>query len=177
VNTRTRFESWLAFVSSSRAAASSCCRPTPLRSSTCILKPPALPMPRTAGGGTTIMDASCRLCRMLVLARACTTAVFMTYPACLGSLIGAWQMTATRAGVVQGAFTASFAVSLLVVSFLYDRFGAKSVFAWGAISCAASALFFATFARSFENALVCMALLGLAQGATYACPPSRPYDR
>jgi len=79
----------------------------------------------------------------------------------------AWQMTATRAGVVQGAFTASFAVSLFIVSFLCDRFGAKSVFAWAAISCAASALFFATFARSFESALVCAALLGLGQGATY----------
>lgn len=76
-------------------------------------------------------------------------------------------MTATLAGLVQGAFTASFAASLLVVSFLCDRFGAKSVFAWAAISCAASALLFAAFARSFESALVCMALLGLAQGATY----------
>jgi len=75
-------------------------------------------------------------------------------------------MTANRAGLVQGAFTASFAASLLVVSFLCDRFGAKSVFACAAISCAASALF-AAVARSFESALVCMALLGLAQGATY----------
>jgi MFS family permease len=79
----------------------------------------------------------------------------------------AWQMTATRAGLVQGAFTASFAASLLVVSFLCDRFGAKNVFTWAAISCAASALFFAAVAQSFESALVCMALLGLAQGATY----------
>lgn len=104
---------------------------------------------------------------LLVLARACTTAVFMTYPACLSWLMNAWHMTATRAGVVQGAFTASFAVSLLVVSFLCDRLGAKIVFTWAAIASAASALLFTTFARSFESALVCMALLGLAQGATY----------
>ena len=104
---------------------------------------------------------------MLVLARACTTAVFMTYPAILGWLMDAWQMTATRAGLVQGAFTASFAVSLLVVSFLCDRFGARRVFAWAAISCAVSALLFAAVARSFESAVVCMALLGAAQGATY----------
>jgi MFS family permease len=104
---------------------------------------------------------------LLVLARAGTTTVFMTYPACLSWLMNAWQMTATRAGVVQGAFTASFAVTLLVVSFLCDRFGAKRVFTWAAISCAASALLFAAFARSFESALVCMALLGAAQGATY----------
>jgi MFS family permease len=104
---------------------------------------------------------------LLVLARACTTAVFMTYAACLSWLVVAWQMTATRAGLVQGAFTAAFAVSLLVVSFLCDRLGAKRVFAWAAISCAVSALLFAAFARSFASALVCMALLGLAQGATY----------
>ena len=85
---------------------------------------------------------------MLVLARACTIAVFMTYPACLAWLMDAWQMAATRAGLVQGAFTASFAASLLVVSFLCDRFGARRVFAWAAISCAASALIFAAFARS-----------------------------
>jgi MFS family permease len=104
---------------------------------------------------------------VLVLARACTTAVFMTYAACLAWLMDAWQMTATQAGLVQGAFTASFAASLLVVSFLCDRFGAKRVFAWAAIACAACALVFAAVARSFESALVCMALLGLGQGATY----------
>jgi MFS family permease len=104
---------------------------------------------------------------LLVLARACTTAVFMTYPACLSWLMDTWQMTATRAGLLQGAFTASFATSLLVVSFLSDRFGAKRVFTWAAVSCAASALVFGAFARSFETALVCMALLGAAQGATY----------
>lgn len=104
---------------------------------------------------------------MLVLARACTTAVFMTYPACLRSLMDAWQMTAARAGTVQGAFTASFAISLLVVSFLCDRFGAKRVFVWSAIACAFSAVFFAVSARSFESALVCMALLGATQGASY----------
>jgi MFS family permease len=81
--------------------------------------------------------------------------------------MSAWQMTATQAGLVQGAFTAAFAVSLLVVSFLCDKFGAKRVFFWAAVSCAAAALVFAAFARSFESALVCMALLGAAQGATY----------
>lgn len=76
-------------------------------------------------------------------------------------------MTAARAGTVQGAFTASFVISLLVVSFLCDRFGAKRVFVWSAIACAVSAVFFAVSARSFESALVCMALLGATQGASY----------
>lgn len=45
-----------------------------------------------------------------MLARICTTAIFMTYPACLSVLLTEWQMSATRAGIVQGAFTAAFAV-------------------------------------------------------------------
>ena len=35
-----------------------------LRSWSCILKPPALPMPRTGGGGRAMMKASWMLCRL-----------------------------------------------------------------------------------------------------------------
>jgi MFS family permease len=105
---------------------------------------------------------------MLVLGRACTTAVFMTYPACLSWLMDAWQMTATRAGLVQGTFTAAFATSLLVVSFLCDRCGAKACSPGAQFRALLQLSFFGAVARSFESALVCMALLGLGQGATYS---------
>ncbi|WP_299626390.1 MFS transporter [Pelagibius sp.] len=104
---------------------------------------------------------------LLVLARVCTTVIFMTYPACLSVLLVEWQMTATRGGIVQGVFTAAFAVSLLVASFLCDRIGARRIFALANLLSAAAALLFALFARSFESALVCVALMGLAQGGTY----------
>lgn len=103
----------------------------------------------------------------LVLARVCTTAVFMTYPACLGVLMTAWQMTATRAGMVQGVFTAAFALSLLASSFLCDRIGARPVFRASSLLSALSALLFGFFARSFETALPLIALMGLFQGGTY----------
>jgi len=103
----------------------------------------------------------------LVMARVCTTAIFMTYPACLNALLGEWQMTATRAGIVQGVFTAAFALSLLVSSFLCDRIGAKRVFSVSTLLAAGAALLFAAFARSFETAIVFMAIMGLAQGGTY----------
>ena len=35
----------------------------------------------------------------LVLARVCTSAVFMTYPACLSTLLVAWEMSAAQAGL------------------------------------------------------------------------------
>ena len=104
---------------------------------------------------------------LLVLARVCTTTVFMTYPACLSVLLGAWQMSATRAGIVQGVFTASFAVSLLASSFLCDRIGARRVFKAATMLSAFAAILFALFARSFETASLLIALMGLCQGGTY----------
>lgn len=66
----------------------------------------------------------------MVLARICTTVVFMTYPVCLSVLPGAWQMSATRGGIVQGGLTGAFALFLLIASLLCDRVGAKRVFDW-----------------------------------------------
>ena len=104
---------------------------------------------------------------VLVLARICTTAIFMTYPACLSVLLVEWRMSATQGGMVQGAFTAAFALSLLVASFLCDRIGAKRVFKTATLLAAVSAILFALFANSFETALVLVSLVGLAQGGTY----------
>lgn len=91
----------------------------------------------------------------------------MTYPACLPVLRVAWDMSATQAGAVQGAFTGAFAVSLLLTSVLSDRIGARAVFRWGAVLGAIAALVFAAFARSYETALITVMLVGLAQGGTY----------
>jgi MFS family permease len=103
----------------------------------------------------------------LVLSRVGLSAVFMTYPACLAVLITQWDMTATQAGIVQGAFTVGFALSLLIASILSDRFGAKRVFHLASIMSAFAAVLFAVFARSFETAAFFLALVGLSQGGTY----------
>jgi MFS family permease len=104
---------------------------------------------------------------VLVLARICTTAIFMTYPACLSVLLTAWQMSATGAGIVQGVFTASFALSLLIASFLCDRIGAKRIFKTATLLSAFAAVLFGLFARSFESAILFIGLVGLSQGGTY----------
>lgn len=104
---------------------------------------------------------------ILVISRIATTAIFMTYPACLSVLVEMWRMSATQAGIVQGAFTAAFAVSLFLSSNLCDRVGARTVFRASVFLSAATAILFATFARSFESAAVLIALMGLAQGGTY----------
>ncbi len=104
---------------------------------------------------------------LMVLARICTSVIFMTYPACLNALLTQWRMSATEGGLVQGAFTGAFAVSLLAASVLCDRIGPRRVFIASVLAAAVTALAFALFARSFESALVFMALVGLAQGGTY----------
>ena len=103
----------------------------------------------------------------LVLSRVSTSAIFMTYPACLNDLLAHWQMSAAQAGIVQAAFMAGFAVSLLIASYLCDRIGAKRVFNVALALSALAALSFALFARSFETAIVLVSLIGLSQGGTY----------
>ena len=120
----------------------------------------AAPAEATRSGGSVHLP-------LMVAARICTTVIFMTYPACLSVLLTEWRMTATEGGLVQGAFTGAFAVSLLVASFLCDRIGARRVFNLATLASAAAAFAFALFARSFESALVFMSLVGLAQGGTY----------
>ncbi|MDD9915004.1 MAG: MFS transporter [Rhodospirillaceae bacterium] len=103
----------------------------------------------------------------LVMARICTSAIFMTYPACLNTLLTQWQMSAAQAGLVQASFTVGFAVSLLIASTLCDRIGAKRVFNIAMAFSAVAALLFALFARSFDSAMVFICLVGLSQGGTY----------
>ncbi len=104
---------------------------------------------------------------LLVISRVCSTAVFMTYAACLVTLMQAWDMTAAQAGVVQAGFTAAFALSLLVASVACDRFGAKFVYRVSTILVALTALAFAVFAQSQLSGLLLVSLIGLAQGGTY----------
>ena len=103
----------------------------------------------------------------LALSRAFVTLIFMTYAASLPILTLEWAMTATQAGLVQTCFSAGFAVSLFVTSWLSDHIGAKRIFLWFCWLGAAAALGFALFARSFEQALWLYGLVGFTQGGSY----------
>jgi len=103
----------------------------------------------------------------LVLSRTFISLMFMTYAACLPVLTREWSMTGTQAGSVQTAFSAGFAVSLFVTSWLSDHVGARRMFLWSCWLGAAAALAFALFARSYEQAVWLYGLVGLAQGGSY----------
>jgi MFS family permease len=57
----------------------------------------------------------------LSLSRAFIALIFMTYAASLPTLTHEWSMTATQAGFVQTWFSAGFAISLFVTSWLSDH--------------------------------------------------------
>jgi MFS family permease len=103
----------------------------------------------------------------LALSRAFVTLVFMTYAASLPTLTREWAMTATQAGLVQTCFSAGFAISLFVTSWLSDHIGARRMFLWFCWLGAVAALAFALFARSFEQALWLYGLVGFTQGGSY----------
>jgi MFS family permease len=103
----------------------------------------------------------------LALSRGFVTLIFMTYAAALPTLTVEWAMTATQAGLVQTCFSAGFALSLFITSWLSDHLGARRMFLWFCWLGAASALAFALFARSFEQALWLYGLVGFAQGGSY----------
>jgi MFS family permease len=103
----------------------------------------------------------------LALSRAFITLIFMTYAASLATLTREWSMSATQAGLVQTCFSAGFAISLFVTSWLSDHLGARRMFLWFCWLGAAAALAFALLARSFEQALWLYGLVGLTQGGSY----------
>jgi MFS family permease len=100
-------------------------------------------------------------------ARLAFSFIFTSYSAALPLLCTDWQMSATQAGMVQSSWHLGFLVSLFVVGFLGDRFGAKRTYLWSAVAASASALFFAVFASGFASGVVLHGLAGLCSGGSY----------
>ncbi len=76
-------------------------------------------------------------------------------------------MSAAQAGMVQSAWHLGFLVSLFIVGFLGDRFGAKRTYLWSAIAAGTSALVFAVFASDFVSGALLYGFAGLCSGGSY----------
>jgi len=103
----------------------------------------------------------------LCSARAFSQVITMTYAAALPVLQREWSMSAAQAGAVSSGFQIGYGVSLLFVSTLADRFGAKRLYLGSMISGALFAAAFAVFARSYLSALVLYTLVALFIGGSY----------
>lgn len=99
--------------------------------------------------------------------RVFTYTNFMVYAACLAVLREEWGMSGTQAGAISSGFMAGYAVSLVVFSWLAERFGAKWIFLLSTISSGASALAFGLFARDYYSALILYTLTAATQGGMY----------
>ncbi|MBN2034115.1 MAG: MFS transporter [Deltaproteobacteria bacterium] len=100
-------------------------------------------------------------------ARAFSQIITMTYAAALPVLQKEWDMSAAQAGAISSGFQLGYGISLLFVSILADRFGAKRLYL---ISMTTGALFtaaFALYARSYLSAFILYTLVALFIGGSY----------
>jgi MFS family permease len=108
--------------------------------------------------------------RWLILfctARMAFSFIFVSYSAAMPLLRSDWSMSSTEAGMIQSAWHLGFLVSLFLVGFLGDRFGAKRTYLWSAVAASVSALVFAVFASGFLSGAILYGLAGLCSGGSY----------
>jgi MFS family permease len=118
-------------------------------------------MPANSSGG----DAS--WLAWLCLSRISFALIFTAYAAAIPLLAPEWRMSAGQAGLIQSAWHGGYLVSLFVVGFLADRYGAKRVFLVSSIAASTSAMVFALFADGFASAVILYGLTGLFSGGSY----------
>lgn len=103
----------------------------------------------------------------LCLGRALGQTVSMVYAAALPILQKEWGMSAAMAGSVSSGFQMGYAVSLLVISTLADRIGARFLYIASTVGGGVLAMAFAVFARGYLSAQILYTLVGLVIGGSY----------
>ena len=104
---------------------------------------------------------------LLCASRVGFSLIFTVYSALLPLLIGAWQMSAADAGLVQSGWHIGYLVSLFAAGLLTDRIGARKTFILMSVGACASAVLFALAANGFWSGLVLYSIAGLAAGGSY----------
>lgn len=93
--------------------------------------------------------------------------VFSVYSGVLPTVGTAWGLSAGLAGAIQSAWHIGFLLSLFVVGFLADRYGARVTVLRSSLLAAVTATLFAIFADGFLSAFFLYALAGLCTGGIY----------
>ncbi|HXZ51545.1 MAG TPA: MFS transporter [Burkholderiales bacterium] len=92
---------------------------------------------------------------------------FVAYSAVLPLTQQAWGLSAREAGLVQSAFHLGYLVSLFVVGFIADHFGARRAYLVTGAAAWVAPIVFVLFAHGFWSAYWLHLATGLAQGGTY----------
>lgn len=106
------------------------------------------------------------------LAALCSSRVlgaswFVAYSAVLPLTQAAWGLSAREAGLIQSGFHLGYLLSLFIVGFLADHYGAKRAYLATGIAAWTSPIVFVLFVDGFWSAFWLHALTGLCQGGSY----------
>ncbi|MGH6610266.1 MAG: MFS transporter [Burkholderiaceae bacterium] len=104
---------------------------------------------------------------LLCISRIGFSLIFTVYSALLPVLLGAWQMSAAEAGLVQSGWHVGYLVSLFGAGMLTDRIGARRTFLLMSVAACVTATLFAFFSSGFWSGLLLYSLAGLAAGGSY----------
>lgn len=104
---------------------------------------------------------------LLCISRVGFSLIFTVYSALLPLLLGAWQMTAAQAGLVQSGWHVGYLASLFGAGMLTDRIGARRTFLLMSGAACVMALLFAFLSSGFWSGLLLYSLAGLAAGGSY----------
>jgi len=104
---------------------------------------------------------------LLCVSRVGFSLIFTVYSALLPVLMGAWQMSAADAGLVQSGWHFGYLISLFGAGLLTDRIGARRTFLLMSGGACISAVLFAMFSNGFWSGLVLYFLAGAASGGSY----------
>ena len=102
----------------------------------------------------------------LCLSRLSLSLIFTAYAAVLPMVRTEWDMSATQAATVQGAWHLGYLVSLFIVGLLADRYGPRRTYLVASVFATAAAYAFA-FSWGYVSALVLYGLAGLCSGGSY----------
>ncbi|HYL80306.1 MAG TPA: MFS transporter [Candidatus Acidoferrum sp.] len=103
----------------------------------------------------------------ICMSRLLSATWLVAYSAVLPLTLQAWGLSGREAGLIQSAFHLGYLVSLFIVGFIADRFGAKRAYLLTGITAWVSPFLFVAFADGFWSAYWLYALTGLCQGGTY----------
>jgi MFS family permease len=92
---------------------------------------------------------------------------FVAYSAVLPLTQAAWALTGKQAGMVQAGFHLGYLVSLFIVGFIADHFGAKRAYIATGVAAWTTPFLFVVFADGFWSAFWLHALTGLCAGGSY----------
>ena len=104
---------------------------------------------------------------LLCASRMLAASWFVAYSAVLPLTQQAWGLSGREAGLIQSAFHLGYLVSLFVVGFIADHYGARRAYLVTGVAAWVAPILFVVFAHGFWSAYWLHLLTGLCQGGTY----------